>query len=283
MMVLVPRRIRTTGRLLRETIERCIKHNTSLLSAALAFYALLSLAPAMYFIVAFAGFVIGPGAAANQVIAWANDMLGAGGARFVAGILNRSGTGRFATFAGIVSLAYGATVAFGALQDALNLVWEVPPSERGIIKQFFLKRLISFVAVMIVGVLLLVSLLASTVISAAGKFIPQALPVAEFILQVANFAVTIALVTFLFAVLYRLLPDTLVAWHDVWMGAALTGLLFAIGKTLIALYLGRAGPSSPFGAAGSVIVFLLWVYYSAQIFLFGAEFTEVYAQARKAS
>ena len=280
-MVLVSRKLRTTAGLFRETIERCIKHNTSLLSAALAFYALLSLAPAMYFIVAFTGFIIGQGAATEQVVSWANEMLGAGGAAFVSGILNRAGTGKVATIAGLVSLAYGSTVAFGALQDALNHVWEVPPSARGIIKQFFLKRLISFVAVMIVGVLLLISLVASTLISAAGKFIPQALPVAESLLQIANFAVTMALVTVLFAVLYRLLPDSLVAWHDVWMGAAITALLFAIGKTLIGLYLGRSGSSSSFGAAGSVVVFLLWVYYSAQIFLFGAEFTEVYAQRRR--
>ena|SRR5690242_19265747 len=281
MMVLVSRRIRVTAGVIRETVERCIRHNTSLLSAALAYYSLLSLAPAMYFVVAFAGFIIGRRAATDQVIAWADEMLGPAGARFVSGILNSTSTGKVATIAGVITLLYGSTVAFGALQDALNLVWEVPPSPRGIITQFFLKRAISFVAVMIVGVLLLISLVASTAISAAGKFIPQALPVTEFILQLANFAVTMALVTFLFAVLYRLLPDSLVEWHDVWMGAAITALLFAIGKTLIALYLGRTGPTSPFGAAGSVVVFLLWVYYSAQIFLFGAEFTEVYAQRRK--
>jgi membrane protein len=281
MMVVVSRRIRVTAGVIWETVERCIRHNTSLLSAALAYYSLLSLAPAMYFIVDFAGFIIGRRAATDQVIAWADEMLGPTGARFVNGILNSTSTGKVATIAGVVTLIYGSTVAFGALQDALNLVWEVPPPERGIIKQFFLKRLISFVAVMIVGVLLLISLMASTAISAAGKFIPQALPVTEFILQLANFAVTMALVTFLFAVLYRLLPDSLVEWHDVWMGAAITALLFAIGKTLIALYLGRTGPTSPFGAAGSVVVFLLWVYYSAQIFLFGAEFTEVYAQRRR--
>ena len=267
----------------RDAFERCIKHNTSLLSAALAFYALVSLAPALYFVVAAAGSIIGRRAARGEVITWATQMLGSGGARFIGEVLDRGGSGgSVATIAGAVTLAYGATVVFGALQDALNLVWEVPPTERGFIKQFFIKRLVSFLAVMIVGVLLLVSLLTDAVTSAAGKFMPQALPATEVFLQAANFAVSLALVTVLFALLYRVLPDSWVAWHDVWTGAAITAVLFSTGKALIGLYLGHTTTGSPFGAAGSVVIFLLWVYYSAQIFLFGAEFTEVYAVARRA-
>src|SRR5690348_1357583 len=125
MMVLVSRRIRVTAGVIRETVERCIRHNTSLLSAALAYYSLLSLAPAMYFVVAFAGFIIRRRAATDQVIAWADEMLGPAGARFVSGILNSTSTGKVATIAGVITLLYGSTVAFGALQDALNLVWEV--------------------------------------------------------------------------------------------------------------------------------------------------------------
>lgn len=280
----MPRRIHTATGLFRDTIERCLKHNTSLLSGALAFYALLSLAPALYFIVSAAGVVIGRRAAAGQVLQWATLFLGPGGAHFIDGILARDGAGSsFATIAGIASLFFGVTGAFGALQDALNLIWEVPSSDRGYIWQFFFKRLISFAAVMLVGLLLLLALLIGAIISAAGKFIPQALPATETLLQAGNFAVTLALVTVLFAMLYRLLPDTWVAWRDVWTGAAVTALLFSIGKTLIGLYLGHSTSSSPFGAAGSVVVFLLWVYYSAQIFLFGAEFTEVYAVARRSS
>jgi membrane protein len=279
----VSRSIRTTAGLFGQAFERCLKHNTSLLSAALAFYSLLSLAPALYLLVAAAGVVIGRRAASGAVIDWATQMLGYGGGAFIGGVLESNGTGSsFATIAGVVTLLYGATVAFGALQDALNLVWEVPPRAHGYIKQFFLKRLVSFVAVTIVGVLLLVSLLAGTIISAAGKFMPQTLPATVFLLQVANFAVTLVLVMVLFALLYRILPDFPVAWREVWTGAAITALLFSIGKTLIGLYLAHTSPSSAFGAAGSVVVFLLWVYYSAQIFLFGAEFTEVYAVARRA-
>ena len=278
----MPRRILTTVGLFRDTFERCFKHNTSLLSAALAFYALLSLAPALYFVVAAAGVVIGRRAARGEVITWATQMLGSGGARFIGEVLDRGSGGSFATIAGAVTLAYGATVVFGALQDALNLVWEVPPAERGFIKQFFIKRLVSFLAVMIVGVLLLVSLLTDAITSAAGKLMPQSLPATEFLLQAANFAASLILVTVLFALLYRVLPDAWVAWQDVWTGAAITALLFSTGKALIGLYLGHSTTSTPFGAAGSVVIFLLWVYYSAQIFLFGAEFSEVYAMARRA-
>jgi membrane protein len=253
--------IRTTAGFFREAFERCLKHNTSLLSAALAFYSLLSLAPALYFVVAAAGVVIGRSEARGEVIAWATQMIGPGVAGFISGVVDYgSNSSSVATIAGVVSLLYGATVAFGALQDALNLVWEVPPTARGYIKQFFFKRLVSFVAVTIAGVLLLISLLTGAILSAAGKFVPQALPATESLLQAANFVITLALVMLLFGLLYRILPDARVAWRDVWRGAAITALLFSIGKTL---------------------VFLLWVYYSAQIFLFGAEFTEVYAVARR--
>jgi membrane protein len=270
--------------LFRDTVERCIKHNTSLLSAALAFYALLSLAPALYFVVAAAGVVIGRSAARVEVMSWSAQMLGSNGARLIGEILDRGGTGgSFATIAGVVSLAYGATVAFGALQDALNLIWEVPPREGGYIKLFFVKRLVSFLAVMIVGVLLLVSLLTDAITAAAGKLMPEYLPAStKFLLQTANFTASLILVTVLFALLYRILPDSWVAWRDVWTGAAITALLFSTGKALIGLYLGHSTTSTPFGAAGSVVIFLLWVYYSAQIFLFGAEFTEVYSVARRA-
>jgi len=279
----MPGTVRAVVGLFRETIDRCLKHNTSLLSGALAFYALLSLAPALYFVVEAAGMVIGRREASSEVLEWATQMLGSGGASFISGVLDRNRAGNsLATIAGVASLFFGATGAFGALQDALNLIWEVPPTARGYIKQFFFKRLKSFVAVTLAGVLLLAGLLIGAIISAAGKFIPQALPATELFLQAVNFAVTLALVTVLFAMLYRLLPDSWVAWRDVWTGAAVTALLFSIGKTLIGVYLGHTSPSSPFGAAGSVVVFLLWVYYSAQIFLFGAEFTEVYAVARRA-
>ena len=215
-----------------ETIERCLKHNTSLLSGALAFYALLSLAPGAVLRGGGGGSGDRPagGARRGHRLGHADDRLRAEPS-FIGGILTRGRiVGSFATIAGVVSLIFGVSGAFGALQDALNLIWEVPPSERGYVKQFFFKRLVSFVAVMIVGVLLLVALLIGAIISAAGKFMPQALPATEFLLQAANFAVSLVLVTVLFAMLYRILPDSWVAWRDVWTGAAITALLFSIGK-----------------------------------------------------
>ena len=275
-------RIRIGARLFQDTFDRCLKHNTSMLSGSLAFFALLSLAPALSFVVSAMAIFVGRRAARGDVIEWTTRTVGPAAARFIGGLVD-SGTngGSFATVAGVVSLFFGATVAFSALQDALNLVWEVPAHGRGYVKQFFFKRLLSFVAVTITGVLLLVALLIDALISSAAKFIPQALPATEFLLQAANFAISFALVTALFAMLYHILPDARVAWQDVWIGATVTALLFSIGKLLIALYLGHTSPSSAFGAAGSVVVFLLWVYYSAQIFLFGAEFTEVYASTRR--
>jgi len=266
----------------REAFERSLKHNNSLLSGALAFYALLSLAPGLYVVVAVVGAIIGQGAARSEVIAWSAEMLGAGAAGLIGGVLDQD-RGALATFAGLASLVVGVGGAFGALQDALNMIWEIPPTSRGYVSQFVFKRLVSFAAVTMSGLLLLLALLIGATLSAAGKYMPQELPVAESLLQAANFAVSLALVTVLFAMLYRVLPDSWVAWRDVWTGAAVTALLFSIGKTLIGLYLGRSSTSTPFGAAGSVVVFLLWMYYSAQIFLFGAEFTEVYAVARRSS
>jgi membrane protein len=278
----VTRRIRTTASLFYQTFERCQKHNTAMLSGALAFYALLSLAPVLSFVVEAIGVFVGRRQARGDVIEWATRALTPGAARVVSGMVDSGSSSSFATIAGVVSLFFGATVAFGALQDALNLVWEVPPHGRGYVRQFFFKRLVSFVAVMAAGILLVISLLIDAVISAAVKFVPQELPATEFLLQAANFAVSMVLVTVLFAMLYRILPDTWVAWQDVWTGAAVTALLFSIGKLLIGLYLAHTTTGSTFGAAGSVVLFLLWVYYSAQIFLFGAEFTEVYSVSRKA-
>ena len=278
------REIGTTATLFYRTFERCQKHNTAMLSGALAFYALLSLAPGLSFVVEAVGIFVGRRQARGDVIEWATRVLTPGAARIVGGMVDSGGTSSsFATIAGVVSLFFGATVAFGALQDALNLVWEVPPHGRGHVRQFFFKRLVSFVAVMVTGVLLVVSLLIDALISAAVKFVPQELHATEFLLQAANFAVSMVLVTVLFAMLYRILPDTWVDWRDVWTGASVTALLFSIGKLLIGLYLAHTTTDSTFGAAGSVVLFLLWVYYSAQIFLFGAEFTEVYSVSRKAA
>lgn len=183
-----------------------------------------------------------------------------------------------ATIIGIATLLFGATGAFVDLQEALNTIWSATSKSGhsgiiGMIKERFL----SFGMILGIAFLLLVSLVVSAGLSALGKFLSDLLPGFTHILQVVNFIISFGFITVLFAMIYKLLPDIKIAWSDVWIGAAVTSLLFTIGKFLIGLYLGRSSIASPYGAAGSLVIILVWVYYSAQILFFGAEFTQIYA------
>ena len=276
------RRVREVVAFLKDAIEAYLRHNTPMMAAALAFYTLLSLAPGLWVVVAMAGMLIGRESARAQALAWATDMVGPQGASFVKGVLDSTvASSSLATAAGVASMIFGATIAFGALQDSLNVIWEVPSSERGYLHRFFFKRLWSFCMVLAVGILLLASLLLDTAIAGAGRVLPQDLPTSEQLLRAANFAVSLVLITVLFAVIYKIVPDTGIEWRDVWTSATVTSFLFSAGKIGIGLYLGRSSVSSAYGAAGSLVVLLLWVYYSAQIFLLGAELTEVYAKRQQ--
>jgi membrane protein len=266
---------------LKETIARCHQHKTPMLAASLAFYTLLSLAPGLWVVVAAAGLFIGRQSARAEVIEWATEMTGPRIASLVDSVLDRmASSSSFATVAGLISMFLGATVVFGALQDSLNLIWDVPPKKRGFIARFLLKRLLSFGAILGLGAFLLTSLFMSAAMAAAARFAPSFLPAPKFQLEAANLAVAMIFLTLLFGLIYRILPDTTVLWRDAWAGAAVTAFLFSVGKAFIGLYLDYASSRSAYGAAGSLVVLLLWVYYSAQIFLFGAEFTEVYARRR---
>ena len=271
--------LRTTTFLLRRTVEECIKDNTPLLAAAIAFYTLLSLAPALWVLLAIAGAVFGQDSARAEIVSMVQQITGVRVARVVDGVLSSiAAKSLIATTLGFASILFGATIAFSALQESLNRIWNVPPPDRGAIRDFLIKRLVSFAVVLLVGVLLLASLTFGTIVSGVARFVPQYLPVPQIVLQILDFAGSMVVMTALFAVIYRILPDARIHWRDVLTGAAVTALLFTIGKTAISLYLGYAGLGSVYGAAGSLLVFLVWVYYSAQIFLFGAEFTEVYAR-----
>jgi membrane protein len=183
-----------------------------------------------------------------------------------------------ASIVGLVTLLLGAGGVFGQLQEALNTVWGVQPKPgRGILGTIK-DRFLSFTMVLGVGFLLLVSLIVSAFVTAVGAYVQRLFPGTDFVLQAINFLISFGVVTLLFALIFKILPDAKIQWQDVWIGAAFTSLLFSIGKTLIGLYLGNSGVLSTYGAAGSLIVILLWVFYSAQILLFGAEFTQVYAQ-----
>jgi membrane protein len=194
---------------------------------------------------------------------------------------NHPDTGILATLIGIVTLALGAAGVFGQLQDALNTVWGVQPKPNpGISGILFMlrSRFISFTMVLGIGFLLLVSLVFSALLSALNGWMISQLPLSEALLQFINFAISFFVITLLFAVIYKVLPDVYIHWKDVWIGAVVTSLLFSIGKYLIGLYLGNSTIGSSYGAAGSFVVLLVWIYYSAFIFLFGAEFTQVYAR-----
>lgn len=275
-------KIRTTGSILWKTLDACQQHNTPLLAASISFYALLSLAPALWVVIAVAGSWVGRESARGEVLQWTSNMVGARVASYVGGVVNEiEATNLVATLVGLLSLFFGASLAFGALYDSLNLIWKVPPPpNRGMIRGYLTKRFLAFLLVLIVGLLMLASLLMTTMVAALVRMGEYYVPIPEPLQVAVNFAISMGLVMLLFAAIYRILHDTRIAWHDVWIGSAVTAALFAGGKVLLSLYLASAALTSYYGAAGSLVVLLLWIYYSAQILLFGAEFTEVYARRR---
>jgi len=250
------------------------------LGAALAFYSVLSLAPLLVIAIAIAGLVFGRDAARGYLMTQIQGMVGKEGGGAVEAMLantQKPGAGAVAAVLGVLTLVAGATGVVGQLQDAMNTIWEVAPKPgRGVVG-FLKSRFLSLGMVLGVGFLLLVSLLLSTATTALGSFFGGLVSRNAPVLEAANFAVSLVVVTLLFAMIYKLLPDAEIAWRDVWVGAVLTALLFVVGKTAIGLYLGKSGIGSTYGAAGSLVVLLVWVYYSAQILFFGAEFTKAYA------
>jgi membrane protein len=239
-----------------------------------------SLAPLLVIAIAVASLVFDPAEVQRGVVEQVGGLVGSEGAGLIETMIQNAqqpGTGIVATILGVVGLLLGALGAFGQLQDALNTIWEVKPKSGGGILALLRDRLLSLTMVLVVGFLLLVSLVISAGLAAVGNFMASLLPESELLLQVLNFALSFAVITVLFALMFKYMPDAKIAWGDVWIGAAITALLFTIGKILIGLYLGNASVTSSYGAAGSLAVLLLWMYYSAQIFFLGAEFTQVYA------
>ncbi len=254
------------------------------LGASLAFYTLLSVAPMLLVVVAIAGFVFGREAAEGRLVWQIQGFVGRQGATVIQGLLKGAWgpkSGMIATVTGVVGLFFGATALVTELRDALNTIWHVPPPPSASNWESFIRmmkrRAFSFIIVIGVGLLLMLSLLLNTGLAAVGAYLAGMLPMAEWVLQTTSALVSFAVVVFLFSLLYRVLPDVDLTWGDVLVGAVGTSILFTLGKTLIAFYLGKAVLSSTYGAAGSLVLLLLWVYYSAQVFFFGAEFTCVYA------
>ena len=251
------------------------------MGAALSYYTVFSLAPLLLIVIAVAGMVFGADAARGELIAQLRGLIGETGATAVQDLLVNAATPTksiLASIIGVVTLVVGATSVFGELQSDLDRIWEVPEEKKpkGILA-LLRARLLSFGLVLALGFLLLVSLVVSAGLAAVGRWWGPMFGHWTTVLAIVNFVLSFAIVTALFAFIYKLLPTARVAWHDVWIGAAVTAALFTIGKTLIGLYIGKTAVASGFGAAGSFVVLLVWVYYSAQIFLLGAEFTWVFA------
>jgi membrane protein len=272
---------RLTGALVRDTLNAWIDDYAPSMGAALAFYTIFSIAPLLLIVIAVAGAVFGEEAARGEIIAQLSDLLGPESAKTVQNLLeslNRPEAGAYGTVVGVGALVVGATTVFVELQDAMNRIWRAPdvPAPGGIV-QFFESRLLSVGIVLGIVFLLMVSLVASAALAALGKWWAPWFGEFARVATVVDWALSFSLMTALFAMIYKWVPRVRVAWFDVMMGAALTAFLFTVGKFLIGLYIGRSGIASPFGAAASLVVLLMWVYYSAQIFLLGAEFTWIYA------
>lgn len=266
--------------LVTETFSEWSDDKASRLAAALSYYTIFSVAPLLIIAIAVAGLVFGRKAATEQLVGEIRDLVGNDGAQVIQSILqnaSKTTSGILATCIGVVTLLVGASGAFGQLQDSLNTIWEVKPKAGRGVKGVLRDRFLSFSMVLLIGFLLMVTLLLSAFLSGVGKYLADMLPMSSFVLQAINFAISLGVTSFLFALIFKVLPDAYIRWRDVWVGAAVTALLFSLGRFLIGLYLGRSSVSSAYGAAGSLVVLLLWIYYSAQILLLGAEFTQVYA------
>jgi membrane protein len=273
-------RFKTAFDVIRQTFRDWSEDKAPRLGAALAYYTVFSIAPLLIIVVAIAGLWFGKQAAQDQIFAQIAGLLGEEGAKTISGMLqaaNKPHEGIIASVLAVVTLIFGATGVFVQLQDALNTIWEVKPKPGRGIMGFIRQRLLSLAFVFGIGFLLLVSLVVSAGLAAAGKWIQGAMPGGEGLWQTINFIVSFAVIAALFTLMFKYLPDVKIAWRDVWLGGALTALLFTVGKFGLGMYLGRSSVSSAYGAAGSLVIVLLWVYYSAQILFLGAEFTQVYA------
>ncbi|HEY5741242.1 MAG TPA: YihY/virulence factor BrkB family protein [Terrimicrobiaceae bacterium] len=267
--------------LLKQTAWDWMEDQAPTLGAALAYYTVFSLAPLLIIVIAISGLVFGQEAAQGQIFDQLRGLLGEASGKAIEDVVQSAhaepATGIVATIVGVVTLLFGASGVFGQLQTSLNAIWGVQPKPGRGFLGIIQDRILSFGFILVVGFLLLVSLLLTAAIALVGEWFGGMVPGMEALIQVLNSLLSLAVITLLFAMLFKFLPDAKIAWHDVWIGAFITAALFTVGKFALGFYLGKSGIGSSYGAAGSLIVLLLWVYYSSQILFFGAEFTQVYA------
>jgi membrane protein len=267
--------------LLKQAFADWQADNAARLGASLAYYTLFSLAPLLLAAIAVAGLVFGEAAAQGRLVGELRSMIGDSGARAVEGLLTNARdkpASLAASLVALVTLLVGASGVFVELKSALNVVWDVASPDGGLLAMLR-TRLAAFAMVLAVGFLLLVSLIVSAALSALGSVLDGYVDTPKALLQFLSAVVSFGVIAVLFAMLFKFLPDADVTWRDTWLGAVITSGLFAAGKFLIGLYLGRSSVASAYGAAGSVVVVMLWVYYAGQIFYFGAELTQAYARS----
>jgi membrane protein len=266
--------------LLKEAGAAWLDDNATRFGAALAFYTLFSLAPVLIVAVSIAGFVFGAEPAQGEIVRQFQGLMGTQGAAAIETIIqstNRPALGMFSATLAVLAILVGASGAFNELQDALNTIWRVDNSTRNFWMVTVRHRFFSLGLVIATGFLLLTSLIVTASLSAAERFASNLLPLSVLLLQSLNVVFSFGMIAILFALIFKFIPDTTIRWRDVRMGAAVTSLLFTVGKVVIGFYLGHSALTSAYGAAASLVVFLIWIYYSAQILLFGAELTHVYA------
>ncbi|ARV59631.1 ribonuclease BN [Nostocales cyanobacterium HT-58-2] len=267
--------------LFQETFNEWSNDKVSRLAAALSYYTIFSIAPLLIIVIAIAGAVLGEDAATGAIRTQLEGLVGQDGAGVIQTAIQNANQPKAGTIASIISiivLIFGATGLFTELQDALNTIWEVQPKPGRAMKNMVRQRFTSFAMVLAIGFLLLVSLVISAVLAGIVGYFRNVLPGVDFAWQIVNFILGFTITTVLFGLIFKVLPDVKITWNDVLIGAALTSLLFSIGRYLLGQYLGKSSFGSTYGAAGSVVIILAWVYYAAQILFFGAEFTQVYAR-----
>ena len=270
--------------ILRTAFAEFKRENVARLGAGLAYYTLFAMAPLLVVAIGVAGMAFGAEAARGEVVKQIDGLVGRDGALMIQDMLvsvQHPARSVPATILGVITLFLGATSAFAALQGALNEVWNVKEKTRGAVLGFLRGRLLSFSLVLGIGFLLLVSLAMSAALAAFGGLMSSRLPGGAALWAIVNVLISFGFTTILFAMIFKVLPDVPLSWRDVWMGGLITSLFFTLGKVLIGIYLGRSAIGSSFGAAGSIIVVLIWIYYSSQILLFGAEVTQAVVRRRQ--
>lgn len=270
------------GYLIKATAKGFSSDKATRLGAALAYYSVFSIGPLLMIVIAIAGLVFGEEAVRGELFGQLRGLIGDQGAQITQTMVQAAAakprTGTVASIVGAITLLIGATGVITQLKDSLNTIWKVQPKPGAGLRYFVKTYIVSLAAILGIGFLLMVSLVLSASLAAIGKFAAGLLPIPESVLQLANVGISFAVITMLFAFMFKFLPDVKLRWSDVWLGAALTSLLFSIGKLGIGVYLGKQSIGSTYGAAGSLVVLLIWIYYSSLIFFIGAELTEVYTR-----